>query len=1125
MKPLSHPFALSRQKHSSGMALIITLSMIVLVSVATLAFFSMVTSDMKVESSRANRTKADLLAQSGSAHAMGQIINEITSPTFSVSTNFGDVTSYTPRYTTNAVPRRLISPALSLTDVGFVNLIRQSVPTADSAASTDATCVRAWDGRLVDTNRWSAPALLGTAGFTADSQLPNWVYVDGTAGATNTPSAKTIGRFAYNIYNIGGALNVNAAGYRDSIATDQMIYLKSSASGTDMTKLGAGITQADITKLTAFRNPDASTTDAYVDNIAGARHDGFLKTLSTSPESGDIFHQNLFSSRQDLLRYARTQNTAFKNITSSLTHFSRSLTAPNWRPITPAGSLIDYAAIADNPVSPNRNIPNVRFGSAGSFSHYDDSGEEITRSVKVGDPLIRQRFSLAKLGWLTPAGPSTEYFTNPGDGDAPIKSVFGLKWNVAAERWDYYGGETTAQSAIKTLAEVAAEATPREPNFFELLKAGILDGSVGSSLQPDGTDYASYYGSEDTRTVHKNKDLQLLRIGANIIDCADEDNYPTVIALNYSGLAMEVAGVEDLPYLQSVLMAGMREQDGTKTPVNLRLLSGDLVWVPVFYNPHRTSPATPVVGPAAVRFQAATGVITKVDYNGAGSVFPQPMTKDLTTLGTITIPKTAGGNSVYGFEDYRNAPKAALSNDATDPQRMDKLCNYVHPDTGLIVTNVDAAYANVKAFRIFSWQKEYTGSGKQTGTFNWFLKTPSSFLSNGIAYFFYPQQVNLVMRYQTPNGNWKTYATLGGNEAIPTSGMNGCKNDGVSSPTQTIRCGMHFNTGGLISHALLQVYYIYSFDPRTSRFGPVVNRFCDYGALPAMSYSTSGNSGAPPGLFPEAGKTAGIVSGSPTNFADVDGLIRPNDGWLGNTTNTIQTNPYRQTASATSLNVSHSSRPVLLQRPYQSVAELGYVFRDAPWKTLSFFDETSADSGLLDLFTVSEEPEITAGRYDLNAMLPPIKEGALSQTALDPYLGQSPFVPTLLSPATITTTASAYGSGTTAYAFSNGVPTSNVPNTLGNLVNFMSYNGLSTAGLDPVKFRREAVVRSLADVGQTRTWNVLIDVIAQTGTFPTAGAPAAGRFIVEGEQRYWWSVSIDRYTGKIIAQQLETVHE
>ncbi|PTY04486.1 hypothetical protein DB346_03360 [Verrucomicrobia bacterium LW23] len=1115
------------------MALIITLSMIVLVSVAILAFFSMVTADMKVEASRGGRVRADLIAQSGGVHAAGRVIAEITGPDFSVPSTIDGFTVYTPRNRTNAVPLRQLSAAIPLNGTNFVNLVRQSIPSADPAASGDSTSGGASDGRTIDTGRWSAP-LLVQGGFTATNQLPNWVYVHGTQGATNTPSPGVIGRFAYNVYNIGGALNANAAGFRDSVSAEQLTRLKAMQSGSDMTALSTSISAADVTKLTEFRNPDAVTAAGYMQNASAAREDGFLSTLSTNLESGERFHQNLFSSRQDLLRYVRTQNTGLRNAAPYLTHFSRSLSAPSWRPVNPPGSTIDYEAKAEDAASPNRNIPNVRFGADGTVTHYTDDGKPITRTVKAGDPMVTRRFSLARLAWLTPTGPSSTVFPTAVDGEAPIQAVFGLRWNSASERWDYVGAEPTPQAAIKTLGEVAAEAAPREPNFFEMLKAGILEGSLGTVLSPwtagtasSGTDYASYAGTEDTRTYQANKDMQLLRIGASIIDCADADNYPTCVALTYGTVAVEAAGVEDLPYIWGIAMTGLRETDGTSAST-LRIFSGDLAWVPVFLNPHRT-PVTPAtLGPDAVRFEFASGVLKRCEYNGAGSIYPQTMTKNFASLGSIDIPRVAGGGSVYGFEDYRVLPRAALTTEPLQAQRLDQLAFYTHPETGEMRINIDAPYGNFRGFRLFSWQKEYTGTGKVAGTYGWWFKPSSSFVNNGLAYFVHLEQLNMVMRYRTPGGAWKTYATLGGNEALPTTGLNGAKNDGVSYPTQVIRFGRHFNeknpaTGSYGFHGLERCYYLFTHDPRTSRIGPIITRHWDYGVLPPNTYTSGmGNSGPPPVFLPQAGKGSTNVTGSfgavATNWADPDGIFRPTDGFLSAT----GANPYRQVSGGQFV-PGHASRPTLLQRPYRSVAELGYVFRDTPWKSLSFFDETSGDSGLLDLFTVADEPEITDGRFDLNAILPQVKQAALSQVAIEPYLGEGSFTPTTLSATTVNTASTEYGSGS-AYAFINGLPTANVPFSVAQLANFMSAPGLSSAGLDVIKTRREALVRGLADVSQTRTWTLLIDVVAQSGQFPP-GTSTADRFVVEGEQRYWLSVSIDRYTGKIVAQQMEAVHE
>ena len=75
-----------------------------------------------------------------------------------------------------------------------------------------------------------------------------------------------------------------------------------------------------------------------------------------------------------------------------------------------------------------------------------------------------------------------------------------------------------------------------------------------------------------------------------------------------------------------------------------------------------------------------------------------------------------------------------------------------------------------------------------------------------------------------------------------------------------------------------------------------------------------------------------------------------------------------------------------------------------------------------------------------------------------------------------------------------------------------------------VKTQREAPIRALAGTVSTRTWNVLIDVIAQSGRFsPTA--TTLDQFSDKGERRYWLHVAIDRYTGKIVDEKIEFVSQ
>jgi len=66
---------------------------------------------------------------------------------------------------------------------------------------------------------------------------------------------------------------------------------------------------------------------------------------------------------------------------------------------------------------------------------------------------------------------------------------------------------------------------------------------------------------------------------------------------------------------------------------------------------------------------------------------------------------------------------------------------------------------------------------------------------------------------------------------------------------------------------------------------------------------------------------------------------------------------------------------------------------------------------------------------------------------------------------------------------------------------------------DPTqKEKMESISRALAEVGQTRTWNLFIDVIAQTGRYApdSTDITQANKFIVEGEKRYWLHIALGR---------------
>ena len=1079
----NRPGSFKRRKRA-GMILVVTLAIIVLVTIAVLAFFSHALLNRQVESSRTNRAKAGLLAYTGQDYVTGLFLGEIAANSVPSATN--GVTLYFPKSSTNSMAMRMVGPNVSTSDTNFFNLIRQSAPAADANASTHSTAEAARNGRLITTDRWNAPRLLPGQGFSQTNQLPCWIYVTRSGGITNTPSNDVIGRFAYNVYDLGGLLDVSAAGY-PSVSTN-ISSLKGTAAGADLMQL-PGLTQSAVDSLLAFRNPGAvSDASTYAEAVTAFEGDGFLSASATNSRTGRVFTNNAFLNRQDLLRYARTQNNALTNALPYLTQFSRSLNAPSWTPpSTPANS--------------NPRIPDVRVSTGGSVTHYHDNGTVETYPVNAGQPLVQQRFSFGKLAWLTPTGPAS------GISDGAIQVCFGLQWNDGKERWDYVGPSgNVPQSGIKALDEIAAEAGPREPNFFELLKAGILDATLGGhalgKTSTDANQYAmSACAEPGNSSLDANKDLHVLQIGANIIDCADADNYPTVVALTFGGVVVEKAGVEDLPYFYALDVANIRVMTALTPAEKItfpgkthRLDSCDFVWVPELFNPHgNTSSAS---GPASIQIDIASGILIQLGF-GANTSFSPTVSatpnKVLSGLPPIVVPSS-------DWAAFRDAPRPARN--ASAPNSL-----------GKTVPAADAAIGDVLAFHIFS----YSDPADQSPTLCPVNCQADSKMAGA-------QVTDLIvrLRYLTPKGNLKTYSTLGGCESFPSgSGINGFKKMDFTFPVIK-----HSDTlASLQTNTSFKSVYLIAWDPRSSRFGPGFAGYDRTVGDPPL-FNMAGNKdtvyGRPCPFWEPINQTMYLWStttgGLPANsfagtlpqmpaFQDADATARMPDAGLGYN----KASPSTPTAANPYGNLSNRSlRPVILQRPYQTVAELGYVFRDMPWQTLDYFNGQGGDAALLDLFSVADEPRVTAGRTGLNTLHASVRAALLSQTA-QLSTGASPL-------ANATNVAAVYNS----YAFSTGLPSTNVPQNVADLAGFMGSANISGAGLDTIKYHREAVVRALGG-SQARTWNLLIDLIAQSGRF--SGSASSGNFVVQGENRSWTSVAIDRYTGKIVDRTIENLNE
>jgi hypothetical protein len=212
---------------------------------------------------------------------------------------------------------------------------------------------------------------------------------------------------------------------------------------------------------------------------------------------------------------------------------------------------------------------------------------------------------------------------------------------------------------------------------------------------------------------------------------------------------------------------------------------------------------------------------------------------------------------------------------------------------------------------------------------------------------------------------------------------------------------------------------------------------------------------------------------------------------------------------------------VMLNRPFRNVGEFGYAFRAASGstpapspnpKTLDFHTASSPDAPILDLFTYSSAP-IRSGIINLNtknvAVITAVLTGAF-QT--EQNIGPSPSPSPVASPAAKTAATNIVNATTTQPALSRAEIT--------RLCSVVT-NTPFTASEET----RETIARALAEVTQTRTWGLLIDLITQTGRYPPGTTDLTQQFVVEGEKRYWLHIAIDRFTGEIIDQQLEAVYE
>jgi hypothetical protein len=787
MKPLSFPRYLPGSRpRNAGVALVIVLAFVVIITGVILAFFSQSLFTRQISDASANQAKADLLAQGASASIIADLQQEIamgstviTGTVGTTATNVGYAPS-DPVYmlpqmsgTTSAnggtvtwAPNFLIRSANGQPFfIGSTSNIPASGTTGAIAVSSTTPSL---NGRYVSLARWNSHYMLPLTGTGADStpstlpasyfQAPDWVLLTRGGSSPSTWSSTftnpsvtnnnyVIGRYAYAVYHEGGLLDANVAGYPvgsggQSVTGTAQSAGKPSLAYADLTQIG--LTQSQIDQLVAWRNPvsaDVSGTSFQTptySTASGASYytyatnnpSGFLRvsgtmlnnngTLSTSNGQSD----RMFGSRQELIGFMKNGlglNGLGLNSLNYLATFTRGINQPSVGVGVPAYGSSGRPSIQatsglgwnnelglDNLINPSFLTVRV----SGTFTRNDGS-----IAVK-GDPYVKQRFALSKLVWLTYLGPSA-YRVIPPATPAPspssvnydmwqlvykygvsptylalgtkanIQQYFGLNWQVdtipasslrsptaqafhdGEYKWFYnihlstFSSSSTtpasisgSQGTISRLGSIAGFGTPRDPDFFELLKATVQAGSKARASMNSNTVnsiYGNTYQPYYYEAVRDNTlDYAIIQLGANIIDQAKVDGYSTRIVIdNGSPTAgshpQEFRGVENLPYVYrfqtASLKVRMENPQATKNPVALPgggplkdTGVGLLMGIPTIWNPHDNNAPLGAPGPTGPGVNATFVSGTSNNFRlVADSVYPDYLSPTAASYSTYVL--------------------------------------------------------------------------------------------------------------------------------------------------------------------------------------------------------------------------------------------------------------------------------------------------------------------------------------------------------------------------------------------------------------------------------------------------------------------------------------------------------
>lgn len=1088
-----------------------------------------------------------------------------------------------------SAPLNIVKQSLSgrrFFESGSSNGYRNDADPGPARASSISTTTPALRGSRLLPKTWEKPQLM-TETEAASFTSPDWIYLDRSGGnptefteATmallsdrkSDNSSYVIGRFAYVIYDVGGLLDINIVG--NPPGTDEngrrgRLHQVTIPSGTASSGTG-GLVVPDFTKFVEWR----TGADTTAPDASGGVFDP-KRTFLDVPHGSQAF-----VSRQDLIRYAEKGSPLSLSALPYLTTFSRDVNAPMFQPIQPSTIPADLEAPLLNP-----DPLAVRFLTPTELTRGTD------RNVKVpaGTPVMARRFPLNKLDLLSQAAPDPEsllyYFglSRVGAGVFEYKQALGTRIARLSEIRDA-GREPNFFEVLQSTI-LTGSLGKHGGNTYSLDDS--RDANRNLQVVQIAANIIDQWDTDDIPTVLRYPS----GIAGEYIEVYGVENLPYISSVNlvalrpqYNRDKFQVWAMFDVwnPHQNALIPPNgitkfriraksgrvrpsiryyVKRPDNSNNPFQGLYTSTDIVKNDIYrsvpdlnkdyeltfdVNPGTEGYSKPtIVGSdaAPTSTQSVPGILmADVPFVPVAIPAKASRTANLQRqLNILVFTSTGTGFTSSGGPIYAEEQPCAADGSWWFPEgtTFNNLSpNWTHV-TGESLTpggdKVEKVYANfgVKAHNSYRitpeagfepeielqalvdnvWRTYQTVYGfPAAATFTTHQtaeENPTSFLKHTV--------YDLADAVQKKDSfyDWRlANAGQSGIKIDPRSIRFGHSGGGAAGTLGTTIRQSTAPWDGIINGPANEVarwrMFTNTVVGRKSEDEPVIDYKFEW-------FNQTKSIVLPYGFIANIPASEAAINNTtnPARYSDRDMVIRPGDGYLG---------------AMPTVEGRFSERPLILNRPFRSVGELGYVFRDLPWKTLDFFSRQSADLGLLDVFSLEDTEAATpvlAGHVNLNTPHATV----LGSLLLDTANGINDISTTLPSPNIPPGKLTAAQAGELAAAIVEESKKSPL-HLRGDLVsrilapNTRLTPEIKTGGVwkPTTKATREAAIRTLSELGTTRVWNLMIDLVVQSGHFPPS-VKTGDQFLVRGHRRYWVHLAIDRITGEVIDRQVEALNE